>query len=165
MTKKRKYQLVEDYMIANREAHYRVAYSYVKSKENALDIIQESIYKALHSIDKLADIEAIKPWFYRILINTALDFIRKHKKISYVENEILDLTAPANEDHYTDIDLQQALDDLPALYKTVIILKYFEGFKLEEIAKILDENVNTIKTRLYTGLKKLRIQMEVEENQ
>ncbi|PAQ13841.1 RNA polymerase subunit sigma-70 [Bacillaceae bacterium SAOS 7] len=165
MIKKRKYQLVEDYIVANREAHYRTAYSYVKNKENALDIIQESIYKALHSIDKLTDIEAMKPWFYRILINTALDFIRKHKKMSYVENDILDLNASANDDHYTDIDLQEALDELPSLYKTVIILKYFEGFKLEEIATILDENINTIKTRLYTGLKKLRIKMEAEKTQ
>ncbi|MET0958889.1 MAG: sigma factor, partial [Psychrobacillus psychrotolerans] len=70
MTKSEKFQLVENYIVENQNAHYRLAYSYVKNKESALDIIQESIMKALNSIDSLEQIQYLKTWFYRILINT-----------------------------------------------------------------------------------------------
>lgn len=55
-----------------------------------------------------------------------------------------------------NIDLMQALDSLPAQDKAVVILRFFEDKKLEEIADILEENVNTVKSRLYRSMKKLR---------
>ncbi len=63
-------------------------------------------------------------------------------------------------DSYEDIDLKRALDELPYKYKTIIILRYFEDMKIEEIAAILDINVNTVKTRLYKALEKLRIKLD-----
>ena len=67
------------------------------------------------------------------------------------------------EDTYEDIDLQRALDALPVQDKAIVILKYFEDKTLEEIAEILDENVNTVKSRLYRSLKKLRVDLTQEE--
>lgn len=63
-------------------------------------------------------------------------------------------------DEYKNIDLDNALNKIPTKYKTIIILRYFEDFKIDEIANMLDENVNTIKSRLYTALKKLKIEMK-----
>ena len=60
------------------------------------------------------------------------------------------------EDTYADVDLQRALDGLSPQDKAIVLLKYFEDKTLEEIAEILDENVNTVKSRLYRSLKKLR---------
>ncbi|MEC3464495.1 sigma factor-like helix-turn-helix DNA-binding protein, partial [Bacillus thuringiensis] len=54
------------------------------------------------------------------------------------------------------IDIQGALNQLPMQYKTIILLRYFEDLKIEEIAEIVEENVNTVKTRLYRALKLLR---------
>ena len=54
---------------------------------------------------------------------------------------------------------------MPAKDKAVIELKYFEGLKLHEIADILGENSNTVKSRLYRGLGKLRIQLKDEDEQ
>lgn len=68
------------------------------------------------------------------------------------------------EDSYADIDLQRALDALSEKDRAIIILKYFEDKKLEEIADILDENINTIKSRLYRGMKKLRITLFSESD-
>jgi RNA polymerase sigma-70 factor (ECF subfamily) len=51
--------------------------------------------------------------------------------------------------------------DLPDHYRSIIILRFFEDFKIEEIAEVLDENVNTVKTRLYKSLEVLRIKMIV----
>ena len=69
----------------------------------------------------------------------------------------------SREDHYADIDLQRAVDELPDKEKAVILLKYFEDKKLEEIAEILDENVSTVKSRLYRCLKKLRDSLSEQE--
>lgn len=59
----------------------------------------------------------------------------------------------------TDMDLQDAIDQLPPTYKTLIILRFFEDLKIDEIAEITGLNVNTTKTRLYRALKILRIEV------
>ena len=60
------------------------------------------------------------------------------------------------------IDLYQALDKLPIKLKTVVLLRFFEDMKLEEIAQITGVNLSTVKSRLYKALKVLKINMEVE---
>jgi RNA polymerase sigma-70 factor (ECF subfamily) len=159
MMKNRMYTTLENYILQNKESHYRLAYSYVKNKDDALDIVQESILKALNSVNGLKNIDHIKTWFFRILVNTSLDVLRKKGKLSYVEDITLDLNSEAKEDKYENFDLQNAMDNLPHNYSLIISLRYFEDLKLEEIADILGENLNTVKTRLYTGLKRLRIEM------
>lgn len=160
MKNKRMYGILEDYIFQNKESHYRLAYGYVKNKEDALDIVQESIMKALNSVDSLQNADYLKTWFYRILVNTSMDVLRKKSKLSYVEDITLDLHSEAKEDTYENFDLQDAMDNLPNIYRLIISLRYFEDLKLEEIALILGENLNTVKTRLYAGLKKLRIELE-----
>lgn len=64
------------------------------------------------------------------------------------------------EDNCDKIDLQRALDALQEKDKAVVILRYFEDRKLEEIADILEENANTVKSRLYRSIKKLRDHLE-----
>ena len=64
------------------------------------------------------------------------------------------------EDTYIDIDLQRALDTLLPQDKAVVELRFFEDKKLEDIADILEENVSTVKSRLYRSMKKLRIELE-----
>ncbi|GAA0223156.1 sigma-70 family RNA polymerase sigma factor [Metaclostridioides mangenotii] len=161
MFKTLKRKKVEEFIIENRENFYRVAYSYVRNEQDALDIIQDSIYKALNSVEKLKEIKFIKTWFYRIVVNCSIDYLRKNKKYSnFLEVEQLE-KIECYED-YTNLDLKKNLDDLPEKYRIIIVLRFFEDLKIEEIAKILDENVNTVKTRLYHGLKKLRVNIESE---
>ena len=151
---------IADYIISNKEKYYRVAYSYVKNADDALDIMQESIYKAVAHVDSLQDINYINTWFYRIIVNTSIDFLRKQKKVIPVDNEVLASFVSETNDEYENFDLQKAMDDLPEKYKSVVVLRYFEDLKIEEIAEILNENTNTIKTRLYKTLKLLRIKMD-----
>jgi RNA polymerase sigma-70 factor, ECF subfamily len=151
---------IADYVIKHKESHYRLAYSYVRNADDALDIIQESIYKALSSIDSLKDSNYIKTWFYRIVINTSLDFLRKQKKEVSVDEETLESYDLKVVDKYEDVDLNKALNTLPENCRSIIVLRYFEDLKLEEIAEILNENISTIKTRLYKSLEKLQIKLE-----
>lgn len=160
MDKKHLEKLLSDVVIKNKENYYRLAYSYVKNVDDALDIVQESIYKAISSIDSLKNPKYIKTWLYRIVVNTSLDFLRKHKRVDVVEQEILERCIPGDEDDYENIDLHRALDELSPNYRTIIVLRYFEDLKIEEVADVLNENVNTVKTRLYRALKMLRIKMD-----
>lgn len=150
---------VSDYVIKNKQKHYRLAYSYVHNADDALDILQESICKAISSLDSLKNPIYIKTWFYRILVNTSLNFLRRQKKLLVVNDEEMCNYGGGTVDNYQDIDLQKALDSLPDNYRIVVVLRYFEDLKIEEIAEILDENVNTVKTHLYRSLEKLRIKM------
>lgn len=145
-----------------KEDFYRLAYSYVKNQEDALDIVQESIKKALDSVDSVRT-DTIKSWFYKILVRTAIDFLRKQKKLKVMDDQTIEFLSQGKEDTYRDTDLHEALDELPQPYHTIIVLRFFEDLKLEEIAEITGENLNTIKTRLYRGLKLMRIQLTKED--
>ncbi|MDY0396182.1 RNA polymerase sigma factor [Virgibacillus halophilus] len=159
MKKQRTDKFVE-YIKENKAAIYRLAYSYVKNEQDALDIVQDAIHKAITSLDTLKDADAMKSWFYRIVINTALDFYRKNKKIMPMDDQILEIMQQGKRDAYQNLDLNKALDELPFKYKSIIILKFFEDLKIADIAAILHENQSTIKTRLYKALKLLRVKME-----
>jgi len=150
---------IVDYVIKYKENHYRLAYSYVKNVDDALDIVQESILKAISSKDSLENTNYLKTWFYRIVVNTSLDFLRRQKGVVVSDEESLIQNGPAVIDEYQNIDLQRALEDLPDKYRSVIVLRYFEDLKIEEIAEILNENISTIKTRLYKAIDKLHIKM------
>lgn len=151
---------ITDYVIENKERHYRFAFSYVKNADDALEVVQESIYKAISTMDSIKTPEYLKTWFYRIIINTSIDLLRKRKKVVIMDDETLSHYDLSTVDHYEDIDLQIALESLPIQYRSVVVLRFFEDLKIEEIAVILNENVNTVKTRLYRSLKMLRVQMD-----
>ena len=74
-------EILIDYVKNNQEKLYRVAFSYSKDEEAALDIVQEAITKALKNIGKLKKEEYVKTLFYRILINECLQYIKKNKRI------------------------------------------------------------------------------------
>ncbi len=80
-----------------------------------------------------------------------------------MDDETIEFLSKGKEDPYKDTDLHEALDELPYRYKTIIILRFFEDLKLEEIAEITGENTNTVKTRLYRALKLMRIQLTKED--
>lgn len=164
MRSKRKLEkLLMDCITEHQDSVYRLAYSYVGNKEDALDIVQDAIHKAFISMDKLQNKGSVKSWFYRIVVTTSLDYLRKKKKVHVMEDDILETYIPGVQDTYRNIDLAESLDELPPKYRTVVILRYFEDMKIEDIAEVLQENVSTIKTRLYQALKKLRISLEEEE--
>ncbi|WP_413363320.1 RNA polymerase sigma factor [Lysinibacillus sp. 3P01SB] len=162
-----KHQHVEQVFVtfirANKERFYLLAYSYTKNEQDALDIVQDSIQKALQSLHTLQNEEQLKSWFYKIVVRTAIDFLRKNKRIQVMDDEQLGFLSPPQNDTYENMDLEDALDTLPPVYREVIVLRYFEDLKIEDVAHILDANVNTVKSRIYKALKLLKIQLTKEE--
>lgn len=146
---------VEETILDSYEAMYRLAYTYVRNEEDALDIVQESAYKAIKHSASVKQANYIKTWLWRIVMNTALDFIRKNQKEIAVE----DFYEDGKEDSYQDFDTIEALEILDEKEKAVVVLRFFEDQKLSEIARILNENTNTVKTILYRSLKKLKLKL------
>lgn len=147
-----------EYIINNcKERLYRTAFAYVKNEEQALDVVQETVYKAYVSIEKLKNPEYFNTWITRILINNALTVIKKNSKVVYLDNNELINNIIANEANSDEkIYIWQALEQLELKHREVIVLKYFDDLTVTEIARVLDCPVGTVKTYLNKGLKKLR---------
>lgn len=152
---KTKEKTIEALLLDNYDQYYRLAYSYVHNESDACDIVQNAAYKAIKNSKSLKQRRYAATWLYRIVVNEIFTCLkqRKHEPLDAVEE-------PRAEDDYEDIDLAQALGRLPDEDAMIVKLKYFEEMKLEEIAMILDENVNTVKSRLYRSLRKLKVIIE-----
>lgn len=150
-----------EYIKENQEKMYKTAFTYVHDRDEALDIVQESIAKALQNINKLKYEEYVKTWFYRILINESLQHIKKNKRnnlyeIENLENEIADYSEIPIE----NIEIYKCINKLNEKIRTVIILRFFEDMKIEEIAYSTRTNENTVKSRLYKGIQELKKMIE-----
>lgn len=146
-----------EFIEENQDKLYRIAFSYVKNEDLALDIVQESIEKALRNIKTLKHEEYVKTWFYRILINESLGYIRHNKNTTLCQVEDLKDDIEWNDNITIEgIDLYNNIGKLKEKLRTVIILRFFEDLKIEEIARITKTSPNTVKSRLYKGLEELK---------
>lgn len=145
--------IIEENLIDNYDKFYRLAYSYVHNQSDAMDIVQEGAYKAIYKSNLLSKPEYASTWIYRIMINETFTFLRKNNKEF---SDITEIDVPKT-DSYMNFDLEKAIDSLDPIDKVIIQLRFFEDYKLEEIAEIIEENLSTVKSRLYRSLKKLKI--------
>lgn len=160
-SEKKKEQLVEETILKKYNSYYRLACSYVHKESDAEDIVQNAAYHALRASGNLRNPEYVETWLYRILMNEIFKHLKRPENFSY--DELIEKGGSEGkgvEDSYEDVDLMRVLDNLPEKDKLVVELRYFEDRKLEDIALILEENVNTVKSRLYRSLKKMRIMLE-----
>lgn len=153
---KKKRDVVEQLLLTNYNKYYRLACSYVHNDADAGDIVQNGAYKAILNSSKLQNIEYAETWIYRIMMN---EIFAKYREKETVSLEAISFDK-GKEDEYKNVDLQKAIESLEKEDRAVIILRYFEDRKLEDIARILDENLNTVKSRLYRSMKKLKLQLE-----
>lgn len=149
------YDQTVEYILENQEKMYRLAYSYVQNKENALDVVQNAICTALEKCDSIRNPNAIKTWVYRVVVNEALQLLRKNKR------EIVWDPVEMPEEIYLDTpweEVQEIYDKvqkLPPPVKTIILLRFYEDLSLKEISRVTGLNINTVKSRLYRGLEQL----------
>ena len=149
--------LVHECLVKNYEKYYRMAYSYVFCEQDAMDIVQEGAYRAILKSDLLKQPEYVDTWICKIVINEALRFLKKNKLASA---DMESLPEQGKEDEVEDIDLQRALEKLDNQERAIVVLRYFEEEKLENIGKTMNLNVNTVKSRLYRAMDKLKKYME-----
>lgn len=125
-------QQVESQLLASYESLYRLAYTYVKNPDDAMDVVQESAFKAISRSADVRSPAAIRGWLCRIVVNTAMDVLRARSRQADAEH----IPETGQEDVYQDTDLMQALDLLDERERTVIVLRFFQELKLQEIAQV-----------------------------
>lgn len=139
---------------------YRTAFVYVKNESDALDIVQETIFKAYSSIRNLKEPSYFSTWLTRILINTSLDFIKKENKVIPIDQDSLEKIESSEGLMLEDkLDLLTAIEALSENYKTVIILRYYKDLKVKEIAELLDCPEGTVKTNLHRAVNLLKTKL------
>lgn len=154
---------------------YNYAFKYVLEHDLATEISQKTFIAMFRNIKKLNDVDRFKPWLYRIATNLCHEEDRKRKRsrtvsliVSKKDNEEgreVELGA-AEENQFNpersfqqkelEIALMEALTEISEEQRGVVIMKEYEGFKFREIAEVLAISENTVKTRLYAGLKALK---------
>ncbi|MFA5392182.1 MAG: sigma-70 family RNA polymerase sigma factor [Candidatus Paceibacterota bacterium] len=159
---------------------YNFVYRYVKKETGAEDITQEIFIKAWRNLKRFDKKRSFKIWLFHLAKNICFDFLRKRKDISFselrlkdenyenhnIEEEIID-TSPLPDELFRrknlhDI-LNSAIEQLPLKDQTILFLYYNDHFTLQEIANSLDESLNTVKSRYFRALKKLRIILSDEK--
>jgi len=150
---------------------YNFALRNLGSKHSAEDVCQTVFLKAFENLHKLKDPEKFKQWIFTIAANLCRDEFKRRKKfrqktvsISFNETnmfeEITDTDSELPDDRFNNMILKDILKDalmqIPEQQRTVIIMKQYHNLKFHEIAKITKTSENTVKSRLYYGLKTLR---------
>ena len=149
-----KYQLYKDIV-------YNIAYSYVRNREDALDVSQDVFIKYLKSNNEFKTLDNEKYWLIRVTINTSKNYLSSSwKKKVTLDSEYLERISS---DKKESVSYFNAITNLPSKYKDVIVLFYYENLKLEEIAQTLNVSVSCVKKRLERGREKIK--MEVEHGQ
>lgn len=145
--------LVQECLIANYEKYYRIAYSYTFQEQDALDIVQEGAYRAILKSSSLKNPVYVDTWICRIVMNEAVRFLEKYRGRTEPMEQVPEEGA---EDERKDLDLQNALLKLSEEERRIVVLRYFEEEKLENIAAAMDLKVSTVKSRLYRAVEKLK---------
>jgi RNA polymerase sigma factor (sigma-70 family) len=155
-------------LVNNAEFLKPFAITLTRDTEAAKDLFQETLYRALANRDKYNVGTNIKAWLYTIMRNIFINNYRRKVK----QNTIFDSTpndfllnqnqavvANAAEVNLRLKDIQEAIHNLPAIFKNPFLL-YFDGFKYHEIADMLGEPLGTIKSRIHFARKLLKTQIQ-----
>ena len=149
----------EELVVGDQEYLYRMAYLQVRSEADALDVVQETILKAYKSRKTLRDPDLFRSWLTKILLNAALDLLRRRKPQEPLE-ENLEAPAPQGLSPEERMDLYQALEDLSEPYRGLVKLKYLDGYTIREISESTGMPAGTVSVYLRRAMDKLRASLK-----
>lgn len=153
---------------------YNYTFKYISEHDLATEISQKTFIAMFRNIRKLNDVDSFKPWLYRIATNLCHEETRKNKR-----NKTVSMSISRNDDEngegevgfaegnhfnpersFQQQELESALlsafTKISEEHRSVVIMKEYEGFKFREIAEVLNISENTVKTRLYAGLRAMK---------
>ncbi len=154
---------------------FSTVYHYTHDQEEARDLTQEIFIKLYNNLKSYQSKASFSTWLYRIAVNRCIDWTRKKRlqTISTIydnseeEIDIYDTIADSGGGPEEELIKQEnrayirkVVEELPEIYKTVIILYYFEDFSPQEISEITGDPKRTIETRLYRGKNLLKLRLE-----
>lgn len=155
---------------------FAVAYGVVKNKQDAMDIVQDGFVKVHRHIGKFQGSSSFYTWLYRIIMNLAIDHVRRRKNAKGVEYDdrvgreadevagdgtLLPRIMDANPGKTVIrrellAKIQEALEELPEYHRAVIVLREIEGLSYEEMSQVLGVPKGTIMSRLFHARKKMQ---------
>jgi RNA polymerase sigma-70 factor, ECF subfamily len=144
---------------------YALAFGVLRHQDDALDVVQDAFIKAHKYLDKFEGNSSFYTWLYRIVMNLAIDHLRKHRRVKPVE---LDETKVDNEgddpllprilggnpgrammDKQIRARIEQALEELSENHRAVLVMRELEGLSYEEMAQAMECSKGTIMSRLF----------------
>lgn len=148
-------------MEINGKSMYKVAKAILENDEDVADAMQETILACWENIHTLKKDKYFKTWLIRILINKCNAIYRQRKR--FVTDNNLPECGRWEED-YANVEWMELFQYLDEKYRTVIILYYVEGFKVREIAEILEISEGTVKGRMVTARKRMEKLYQAERS-
>ena len=140
---------------------YRFALYTLKNKNDAEDVVSETVEDAFASIGKLHQAEKFKGWIFRILYNKCKDKLREYtKKDEELPEEYREI--PAEEKVEDGVVMRTLFFELSEEDRLIISMHLFAGYTSKEIAKLLGINENTVRSKESRALKKLARMVELE---
>lgn len=133
---------------------YAIAFSYLRTEADALEVVQEASCRAWMKRKKLKDEQAFTPWVIRITINCCMDELRRKKRVFPAEKLVEEAAQEMKSNER--IDLERAMKRMKPRYRHAVILKYYQDMTTTQIAEVLNKPEGTIKTWLREGLRQLR---------
>ncbi len=154
-------------IMADKDAYYRLALTYMGNEHDAMDAMEEMIVLLYERIHQLRNEEAFGSWSKTILVNVCKALLRKRQRLVLVEDlsesaedELDSISRSRTSDPYKTSDqqmhLQELLQQLNEPQKEAIQLKYLHDLDYAAIAGLTEVPVGTVKSRIFQGLKKLR---------
>ena len=144
---------------------YRMACHMLNSQEDAWDVSQEIFLKVYNARKSYVQNAKFTTWLYRIANNAVIDKIRQNKRLSKVVAVEDLMVEPSSKGHSPQAlmalsdhqdQLAEALMKLSERQRSMVLMKYYEGFSIKEIADLFDCASGTVKATLFQSLKNLR---------
>lgn len=127
---------------------YRFVLKHIKDKDAAKDIVQDSFEKMWRKLDTI-DAQKAKTYLFTTAYHTLVDYTRKESKKTNLKE--VDYNAHSHTTQYSDLKvlLNQGLEQLPEVQKTVLLLRDYEGYDYEEIGNITNLNACQVKVYIF----------------
>ena len=140
-------------LIGEHDRAYRAAWLVLHDRELAQEAVQEAFLRVWRFRGALPEGDAIRPWLYRIVVNTAISSLRHER--AREAREALAAGAPLTADADQAIAVADALADLPEHLRVPTVLRYWVGLTEKEIATVIGRRPGTVKSRLHEARARL----------
>ncbi len=144
---------------AGRGRLFRMAYAWSHNQDVADEVVQETMIKAMNSVDKVKNIDALDGWLFRVLSNCFVDLCRKRREEIDIDDVVLfeqDTPETIQQQNEMLVSVRSAIANLPINHRQVITLIDIESFSYAEVASILDIPQGTVMSRLNRARQSLK---------
>lgn len=147
---------------SNSRLFFRLAYSVVRDVQTAEDVCQQAFLKAWEVRGGIRDVEAVRAWLAKVVVNESLVFVRRRKSEQRARSQYPvsgeNGVQPCEQAEFRE-RLQDALDQLPEQTRMVVVLRLLDGMSGNEVKSLLGCSASEVSRRLHQGMERLRVML------